>query len=306
MLVSCDNRFFIAVLAGLFFVSILLLRPFISSNPSVLNEGQHSPTLLVVDERAPTVLVVDKPQQAREDLLTPPPSPPVLTTAWTWVLNKMGPVHKSRCKFEAFGHEDGAKLICIDAFLAKNNCWVMSIGSNGDFSFERDVFLKTSCAVHIFDCTGDWQVPEDISSRVSIHKKCIGSRPGSGDYLPYESLIAIADKKQPPSYLKMDIEGFEFSVLPEILRGSDHLLPSQIAFELHVLTNINAGDVWAYNASISCFNLKDNASVESLFSKLNKSARNYTLVSRTDNPYCGWCSEVVVISQESLIRGGLI
>ena len=228
-------------------------------------------------------------------------------TYYTRILDTMGPVQNSLCRLEAFGHEDGEKLMCINALSAKSGCWIMSIGSNGDFSFEGDIYRKTSCKVHIFDCTGDWQVPRDISSRVFFHKKCIGSRlhaSSSGDHLPYEALVALAgpqpSQKQliPPSYLKMDVEGYEFDVLPDMLASSHHLLPDQIAFELHIVTNINAGRAWAYNESARQYDLKSNALVESLFSKLKTA--NFSLVSRVDNPHCAHCSEVVVVASEAL------
>jgi hypothetical protein len=36
----------------------------------------------------------------------------------------------------------------------KAPCTILSFGSNGDFSFEKDVLAKTACHVHTFDWWG--------------------------------------------------------------------------------------------------------------------------------------------------------
>ena len=47
---------------------------------------------------------------------------------------------------------DGGKHICLDS-LEPGRCVVYSLGSRGDFSFERDIVRQLNCSVYTFDCT---------------------------------------------------------------------------------------------------------------------------------------------------------
>jgi hypothetical protein len=46
---------------------------------------------------------------------------------------------------------DGGKLIC-DLGRLRPPCVIYSLGSQGDYSFERDMLRLTQCEVHTFDC----------------------------------------------------------------------------------------------------------------------------------------------------------
>ena len=213
------------------------------------------------------------------------------------VFDKMARVVPTNCLFETFGAGDESKRMCMNPSLHDDKCWVMSIGCNGKFSFETDIFLRTKCNVHIFDCTGDWEVPSNISSRVFLHKLCVGQKENGPNFLPYEDLVSIATNKlnTRPSYLKMDIEGFEFQVLPAMLALPLAIHPVQIAFELHLVTYLNASH--EYTPIGNLWEIKNKVDVGFLFYNL-ETIGGYKLISRYDNPYCAHCTEVVVMKKE--------
>ena len=125
-----------------------------------------------------------------------------------------------------------------------------------------------------------------ISHREYLHKLCVGASESSKDdrnFLPYEDLVSIATDglNTQPAYLKMDIEGYEFQVLPAILALPPTLQPVQIGFEVHLITYLNAGPLYAQRAKDSLWFIKDYSDVG--------------LISRADNPFCQHCSELVMM-----------
>ena len=114
-----------------------------------------------------------------------------------------------------FGEGDGAKFACVKAPLeAKEGCVVISIGCAGEWSFERAVASGSpQCNVHTFDCTGSWEVPPDIASRVTFHQLCVAPRTnlekGLVSWVDLLPMTGLEDNGvlRPPAHLKMDIEG---------------------------------------------------------------------------------------------------
>ena len=144
---------------------------------------------------------------------------------------------------------DGDKITCNLA--DEENCLIVSIGSNNDWSFEEDIFNRTTnCQVHTFDCTlgtgnttymgqsGGVKVPDRLRSRVFGYNICLGAddkKIDGNDYRPWDALLKEANIKSAPSYVKMDIEGHEWSVLPAIIANSEsRTLPQHIAVEIHM------------------------------------------------------------------------
>ena len=216
----------------------------------------------------------------------------------------MGDVHASCCIFERFGKGDGEKIVCKNASgFRREACWVVSIGCDGKWSFERSILRKTGCVVHTFDCTGTWRVPEDLKHRVTFHKLCV-SDVAKGAYRTWRDLIEIGSRSvsrtgiRMPALAKMDIEGFEYAVLNGLVDGSvETMLPEQLVLEVHVDTgNDRVGVPWRHLGRKH--NRVGAAVVRGLFGGLEM--RGYRLVHRADNPFCAHCSEVTLVRSVGL------
>jgi hypothetical protein len=103
-----------------------------------------------------------------------------------------------QCKerMTSFGANDEEKRVCgnlnVDSSRIDKKCTVISIGSNGHWSFERDIISKTECQVETFDCTGTWEVPADLLNRVTLHNICIGPADkidGDRKYNQWDSIL---------------------------------------------------------------------------------------------------------------------
>jgi hypothetical protein len=74
--------------------------------------------------------------------------------------------------------KDGGKDVCPDS-LEPGTCIVYSLGSRGDFSFEKDVVRQFNCSVYTFDCTMSAaamhrRYPHGLPARVKFRPLCIG------------------------------------------------------------------------------------------------------------------------------------
>jgi hypothetical protein len=234
----------------------------------------------------------------------PQPLPPnlVARTEWTATFDLMGPVSPSCCILNVYGNGDGEKFVCSNApsFVdtsSGSDCWIASIGSNGDFSFEYSVYEQSSCHIHTFDCTGTWEVPHNISSRVTLHPICVSDHT-NGSYMAWNDIVARATngKGTPPAYLKMDVEGWEYAVLPSLAMYPD-VAPEQIAVELHVVTYPQAvstmiNSPWGPRPGTNLLYVEQKSFV-SLMSTMFEAG--YKLVWRQDNKYCAHCSEILLM-----------
>ena len=227
----------------------------------------------------------------------------------------LGPVGPPCARpLEVYGEGDGEKRACGLSHLGAG-CTVVSIGSNGDWSFERGVHTRTACKVHTFDCTvnDDVAVPADLRPRVTLHRVCIGERNfttrrvypawrhlperrATEVFVDWPTVLALAELgMHPPSYLKMDIEGFEYGVLRSILRaaevGGGAALPDQIGVELHYKTRFR---------ELSWFGRYLSAGEIALFADLLFRQGGYAITDRHDNPHCKHCTEVLLQRYQSI------
>lgn len=203
------------------------------------------------------------------------------------VFNSLGPVIQCPSKLlNIYGHGDEEKRICG---LMTDPCIVISLGSNNVWNFEEDFVKKhPECKVHTFDCFVPGVVPEKIRKSVTVHPICIGPKDEVIDgkqFLTWASLLKSIDVNSSPTALKMDIEGFEWTVIREMITLAPHtLLPLSISLELH-LHSIEKPITWLGRYRTS-------AEVALFMEYLMKFG--YVLVDRHDNPYCQHCSEIVV------------
>lgn len=197
----------------------------------------------------------------------------------------MGPVSPTCCRFEGFGHGDGEKILCANSkTFSGNACWILSLGCQGKWSFEKEIVKRTNCKIHTFDCTGTWPIPEELQGRVTLHKTCLGKDDDPReDYVGWNRIIAMGSTrgaKKMPALVKMDIEGYEFPVLQALLsKGDESMLPEQLAIEMH-----------AYKATPKFMG--------ELFTNFTR--RGYSMTHRADNPWCAHCTEITVSRKSDL------
>jgi FkbM family methyltransferase len=137
---------------------------------------------------------------------------------------------------------------------------VYALGVGTDVSFERDLIARYRVAVHAFDPTPialEWAATHPLPAGFALHPYGVADFDGHGTFTgprkrkfasfsmlrsegvgpaveaPVHRLATLAAMLHlpPPDVVKMDIEGAEYAVLPDVL-GSG-FRPSQILVEFH-------------------------------------------------------------------------
>ena len=139
---------------------------------------------------------------------------------------------------------DGHKKMCMDPGLIPraNNCIIYDFGVGNEWSFD-DAVAKLGCQIYAFDPTMD---AEDHDHSTSIHFQKMGVSDEDTDKDPNGWKVKTLDsiyrmlKAQhgdvPIDYVKMDIELYEWRVMPQIIESGvlDHV--KQLAIQLHLHT----------------------------------------------------------------------
>jgi hypothetical protein len=204
--------------------------------------------------------------------------------------NAMGPVVQCPSKIlETFGKGDEEKRIC--GSIKDNDCVVISVGSLNLWGFEEAVIAKyPHCHIHTFDCFATYaKVPAAIQKQVTLYPICLGLQDAVVDgreFMTWPSVAARIGLTKPPSALKMDIEGYEWTTIPAIIK-SNLLVPESFSFELHYKANprFKKDLVWGKRGR--------SGPEIGLFMELLYNL-GYVLVDRHDNRYCPVCTEIVV------------
>jgi len=220
-----------------------------------------------------------------------------------------------------FGTGDEEKHVCglpaktttlqgANSSAATKPCVIISIGSANNWVFELAVGKAfPHCQIHTLDCTVAGVVPSALASQATFHSVCLGPRdeevplvrrPEKYSYKNQMDRIGLKKLKMvtwvtflgsigldsPPEVLKVDIEGYEWSVLTAMAASAPlHILPKSISLELHyagAMTNLE----W-YGRSRSPYEI--GAWMDFMFTR-----GGYVLVDRNDNPFCPHCSEIVI------------
>mmetsp|Transcript_21860 Transcript_21860/g.40804 ORF Transcript_21860/g.40804 Transcript_21860/m.40804 type:complete len:212 (+) Transcript_21860:3-638(+) len=154
-----------------------------------------------------------------------------------------------------FPETTGEKSFCITNENVQD-CHIFSIGSNDQWGFESRVREQLPhCHTHTFDCTLDGppkHKPQD--DMVHFYPYCVsGATQDDSDnnqnnqngskrkYLSYNQLWETTLIQEPPTLLKMDVEGFEFDVLTAMFMekfASSNTWPEQIMMEVHYITRM--------------------------------------------------------------------
>lgn len=135
---------------------------------------------------------------------------------------------------------DGGWDICVERkYLTPGACQVYSFGINYDFSFDDEIAKQFDCAVHSFDPSME-TVSYQRSTKpfVYFHDIGISSKTqnvtGNKEWrmLTLKDTMRELNHKTVPALIKMDIEYWEWDVLPNIIL--DNLLPQQFVIEFHL------------------------------------------------------------------------
>jgi len=161
---------------------------------------------------------------------------------------------------EWYGHANAGFFVCPD--LVPENAIVYSIGTGMDISFDQVMLERHNCRVYAFDPTPksiDWVSQQELPTSFTFIPLGIGDKnetavfflPENDDYVSgstvgnahvdqskrieveLRTLRTLADEQghQHIDVLKMDIEGSEYQVIPDIL---DSGMPiGQILVEFH-------------------------------------------------------------------------
>ena len=140
---------------------------------------------------------------------------------------------------------DGKIKISTNTTTSNERCDMISIGSNNQWGFEKTITEMTDCQVHSFDCTVN-KNSKGPNDSVHFHPFCISAEYkeiNGREYLPYYQILERANLTNAPALLKMDVEGFEFDVLLNMVNdaretGMMHMLPLQISTEIHYATRM--------------------------------------------------------------------
>jgi hypothetical protein len=206
--------------------------------------------------------------------------------------NLLGPIGpKCKLPLESYGTGDFEKRVCglkiLQQETVDHKCIVIGVGSNNEWEFEEAIYDKTNCKIVTLDCYyNNATIPPRIADRTTFLPICLGARDAnergpndkpdaSGNYklrpfVTYATLLNKIGLKHSPTFLKMDIEGFEYDVVGSILQNKD-LLPLQIAMEIH---NHRGRDL------------------PHLLNVIH--GGGYDIIDRHDNPFCDACTEVVI------------
>ena len=138
-----------------------------------------------------------------------------------------------------------------------------------------------------------------LKDQVSFHSVCIGTETKTvkapirkqknmkWNFMRWTDFAKSIGLTEPPDVMKMDIEGFEYSVLTDLaVNAPPHLLPRSISLELHYETAMETLPTWN-NRRRSPYEI--GAWMDFMFTR-----GNYVLVDRNDNRFCKHCSEIVI------------
>jgi hypothetical protein len=204
---------------------------------------------------------------------------------WWERFDAMGPVIQCPAAiFESFAKGDGEKHIC--GGMKDEDCVVISIGSHNEWDFEEAVVKKyPHCRIHTLDCYAQVQVPASVQSQVTFHPICLGVEDNvvaGHRFMTWLSMVKEIGLTKPPMAMKMDIEGFEWTTIPAIIKTNVHV-PESFSFELHYDTGTD---------EVTWKGRQRTDPEIGLYMELLYNL-GYVLVDRHDNAICGHCTEII-------------
>ena len=150
--------------------------------------------------------------------------------------------------------------------------------------------------MHTFDCTVKTEYVKIKHPRINFHEICIGSRNrdvNNRKFRKWSYLMNMINLNQPPTVLKMDVEGFEHSIISDILKN-EKFIPNSISLEIHYQTQMK--ELQWYGRFLTPYELS--AWMDYIFTR-----GGFVLSDRNDNKFCSHCSEIVVTRIQE--KGGI-
>lgn len=203
------------------------------------------------------------------------------------------------------GFEQSKKYLCnIEAL--REGCIVYSLGSNGQFEFENNLIQTTPCEIFVFDCTMGIP-PVGLHPRIHFYPLCVGepatflldADPNEGkNYRMLPQLVSMLGHSR-IDLLKMDIEGYEYSVFEGFWRGAaseqeGHLpLPFQISFEQHGRTGMRLP--WTDFGQLPLNEKQQLSTGDMALMWAQLADMGYVVIARENNPLNTWCVEWTVV-----------
>ena len=179
-----------------------------------------------------------------------------------------------------------------------DGCHVISVGGNDNWKFEEAVQAQLGCTTYTFDCTLPGGKPrrKPKNDNIKFFNYCIDGHAHNDtfgrEYVTYSDMLQIANLHQPPTYFKIDVEGFEYDIFSQMIRDSPDLLPLQIQVELH----------WASRMTgLSWMPRTRSAAEVALLSSMMFSAGHYLPIQLDFNPYCTTCMEVLYFRANDVV-----
>ncbi|XP_033760774.1 methyltransferase-like protein 24 [Pecten maximus] len=152
---------------------------------------------------------------------------------------------------------DGGWDVCGEQTKIKqNSCLVYSFGIQFDFSFDDEMASVFGCEVHSFDPSMH-QKDHMHNPSVFFHATGISDYNGiSKDMAGWKmrTFKAIREElnhiRRSPDVVKMDIESWEWSVLPDMLKSSQLTGIKQLLVEFHANTDSHIKEFWIHRLLI--------------------------------------------------------
>lgn len=153
---------------------------------------------------------------------------------------------------------DGGWDVCVEPkYLQINSCLVYSFGINNDFSFDDDIADSFHCEVHSFDPSMGAKSHVRSKDRTYFHATGLSDVTRTnvvGNEWRMQTLQDIRTElnhvERMPDVVKMDIEAWEWNVLPEMF-ASGHF-PRQLIIEFHLWSQryTTQKDMWIRRLAI--------------------------------------------------------
>ncbi|KAL4226914.1 hypothetical protein ACF0H5_014892 [Mactra antiquata] len=146
--------------------------------------------------------------------------------------------------------KDGGKEVCFDdSYRPRNPCLVYSFGSNYQFDFEIDVHRHFRCEIHTFDPSMR-EVGKGTNTFTKFHSYGLGAGDIYDTRKKWEKkrlttiIKELGHSERYIDILKIDIEGDEWSAIPDIIQSGVLFRVRQLCIEVHYGRRQNSNILW--------------------------------------------------------------